>query len=155
MKHLKAFEGYKEDMESLINKAKDKLGFKSKEQPKKKEKVKITCPGCDYYAEESYGGNFWHIYKNVPAGFGTRGAYARYPEASIEKTPSGNLILKQSRNVLLKDTNSGSGSPRIKIPSIERGIKYIDDKRKERQIEVDKEKEKFDSEITERKNIRK
>jgi len=148
MKHLKEFEGYKEDMESLINKAKDKLGFKSKEQSKeqpKKEKVKITCPGCDYYAEESYGGNFWHIYKNVPAGFGTRGAYARYPEASIKKTPSGNLILK----------DSGLGSPRIKIPSIERGIKYIDDKRKERQIEVDKEKEKFDSEITERKNIRK
>lgn len=152
MKHLKAFEGYKEDMESLIDKAKDKLGFKSKEQPKK-EKVKITCPGCDYYAVDDFGedsGN-WHVYKNDPAGFGSRGAHARYPEASIEKTPSGILILRDA----FGGAPPNPGLPRIKVPYVERAIKYIHDKRKERQIEADKEKEKFDSEITERKNIRK
>ena len=136
MKHIKTFEG-------LFSKRKEESIIKSDTEASYFKPGKITCDGCTFFAREcsdrsfSIGGpnadtinKTWHVFK-------------------IDNQRGPNAIIAEINGKFIMTVYS-EAQKRVKIPSIERGLKYMTDSEKAKEDARMKAREAFDEEILER-----
>jgi len=121
-------------VESFFNKLENK---KQQDTLKEEytEKEKITISGNPYYAEKGNREGHWRVWK------GSGGE----PIASITKLEDGNFLLRTISFPGNKRDSMFQEYKNIKIPNIERGLKYMKDEEEERRKKF---RDKIDLDLT-------